>query len=428
MHTVGRYTLLEQVGRGGAGTVFRAQSPDGTQVAVKVLHGAVADLSAQGRRFQTEVMRLSIAAEGQELSGECPVWVRVDDGSLHETGVLELPLGPGARSRLRNRIVQRPPGAPPRPGWLRRDDQDRAQLLCGIEELLLQGAVPGVVCVSGPAAFPLLTGRLSDGSPAAIAAAARFGQGRAVAFGHDLFLAGRELEQRPDAKALLAAAVHWSGAARGHAPRVGLIRARRWVAPPPPPPGEGRGDAAEDAALLRVLRAAGPEARLLAADPSAWDLARTDVVVWGVHTHLGPREQERLRAFVQGGGGLVVAVCPWGHQQLFGSAARLRDLAWNQVLAPMGLFFAADGQLDPEGERYRVASSRPLEAHAGRALEALAKGAVLAPLEATHLVRAIRAAPASDPLLLPAARAAAEGPATAPPLRRLVVEALGGRD
>ena len=51
---VGGYTLLEEVGRGGMGSVYRATAPDGSTVAVKLLAAHLNDNPILLKRFQQE--------------------------------------------------------------------------------------------------------------------------------------------------------------------------------------------------------------------------------------------------------------------------------------------------------------------------------------------------------------------------------------
>ncbi len=51
---LGRFLLTQYLGQGGVGVVFRAEDEQGTQVAIKVLHGHVKDVEVTRRRFEKE--------------------------------------------------------------------------------------------------------------------------------------------------------------------------------------------------------------------------------------------------------------------------------------------------------------------------------------------------------------------------------------
>ena len=58
MQVIGRYRVQGEVGRGGAGAVYRALAPDGTPVAIKLLLAGKDASEVQRRRFQREVQAL----------------------------------------------------------------------------------------------------------------------------------------------------------------------------------------------------------------------------------------------------------------------------------------------------------------------------------------------------------------------------------
>jgi len=226
---------------------------------------------------------------------------------------------------------------------------DRAALLDGVTALEQVG-IPGPVVAFGPGAFAVLT----TPSGEAVVAAARYGAGRVVAFGH-----GGYLGAGPDG----------SGRARL------LANAHAWVLPDLDP-------VSEVAPIIAGVREA--------------DFDTAAVVTWS-GGDLPPARREALRAFVHAGGGLVVGECPWGWQQLHPKQRLREDGPSNQVLAPMGLVF---GPTYLGGGPYAVADSRPDAAHAFEALgqlsrEGRADGFV-------SLERALQSVPAEDPLILPA--------------------------
>ena len=235
---------------------------------------------------------------------------------------------------------------------------DRAALLAGVEALEAVG-VPGPVVVLGPDAFAVLTDERGE----AVVAAARWGKGRVVAFGHGGYLG--EAPAETGRGRLLANAIAW--AARGsEAPGVAALRAG---------------------------------ARLEGVDVLTWDGADVSAAT-----------EEEVRAFVRSGGGLVVGSCPWGWQQLHPRLALREDAPANRVLAPMGLVFGPTYLAGP----FPASASRPDEAQAGEALRELAttgSTACLAVLE-----RALQSAPSGDALFLPAvARLLADRSQLAPP-------------
>jgi len=56
-HEIGGYQLLGRLGEGGMGTVYLAQSPDGTQVAIKIIRDHLLDREEYRLRFRGEVER-----------------------------------------------------------------------------------------------------------------------------------------------------------------------------------------------------------------------------------------------------------------------------------------------------------------------------------------------------------------------------------
>ncbi len=225
---------------------------------------------------------------------------------------------------------------------------DRAALLDGVTALEQTG-IPGPVVAFGPDAFAVLTAANGE----AVVAAARFGEGRVVAFGHGGYLgAGPE----------------GSGRARL------LANAIAWVSPDFEP---------------------GAEVAPVIADVRAADFSVAAVVTWA-GGDIPPATRVALRDFVHAGGGLVVGECPWGWQQLHPALELREDGPSNQVLAPMGLVF---GPTYLGGGPYAVSGSRPEAAHAGAALRQLARAGATEGF--TALERALQSVPAADALFLP---------------------------
>ena len=76
MESVGRYRLEEEVARGGMGAVWRAQAPDGREVALKLLHSGRHVGAHQRERFKKEVQAL--------LRVRHPGVVAIEDAGEHQ--------------------------------------------------------------------------------------------------------------------------------------------------------------------------------------------------------------------------------------------------------------------------------------------------------------------------------------------------------
>lgn len=276
---------------------------------------------------------------------------------------------------------------------------DRAALLGGVETLERLG-VPGSIAVFGERAFAVLTG---GEEPLAVVAAARLGAGRIVAFGHGAYLEAAVLgEEGSGAGRLARNAVRWC-AQDAEAPRVAALG----TVPPPLAAALAR----EGIALGRIDDAPAP--------------GELDVLVWADGRVGEPELAARIRAFVEGGGGLLVALCPWGWEQV--NPARSlddpQDSPHNAVLLAAGLCFAR-GYPEPGGAAgYAASDSRAELAHAGRSLALLAAGkqvppAALAALEEAVRLLGGRAGPLRERLEAALAGAPFEPPSPEQPLRR----------
>jgi hypothetical protein len=243
--------------------------------------------------------------------------------------------------------------------------------------------VPGPLCVLGDDAFPVVVA-LANRRPVPIVAAATYGKGRLVAFGHGGYL-GRVLETA-DTGRLLRNAVAWAG--RGK--RVGVLR---------------------NGYVRDFLEAE-------ALDGADWTrrLRKLDTVI-ADGSRLTDAEIAALDRFVLQGGGLITATLGWGWRQLNPG----RDLATqnpgNRLCAPMGITWGGGYIQVPADKRIPIDESLPRMVHAGWALDALAKEQRAdRPLAVYTLSRCIADLPPADPYLLPRLRRLRKKGARLPPL------------
>jgi hypothetical protein len=228
--------------------------------------------------------------------------------------------------------------------------------------------VPGPLCVLGDDAFPVVIAR-SAGRPVPIVAAATFGGGRLVVFGHGGYL-GRVLETA-DTGRLLRNAVAWAG--RGK--RVGVLRnkfVKDFLA----------AESLEGADWMRRLRG-------------------LDVVVADSH-RLGDEEIAALHRFVVRGGGLITAGLGWGWRQLNAGKDLATDHPGNRLCGPMGITWGGGYIQAPGDKRIPVEAPIARMVHAGWALTALESDAQKdRPLAVYTLARCIADLAPTDPYLRP---------------------------
>ncbi len=258
----------------------------------------------------------------------------------------------------------------------RTDEKDRAALLDGIETLARPG-VPGNLVVFGEQAFVVVTG---NARPEPVVAAAQHGKGRVVVMAHSGYLDASALAKPGDSRGrFFRNAITWT-AGRSKKVRVGII--------------------GNDGRLAAALTKAG---FATTNDIDARDPHEAHVLIW----KNGAGDAETAAAvteFVEAGGGLIAAACPWGWAQVRakqGLTVR-NDLPENRALRPMGIVFA-DGTTDAtKNGRFAVDAAAPGNAHAGRALRDLVQGTKGATERAYLVERALRALPQDDDVFLPA--------------------------
>ena len=263
-------------------------------------------------------------------------------------------------------------------------EADQKALLTGVREIGLSGA-PGPLCVFGGGAFPLVTGKGAGDVRLPVVAGARFGRGRAAAFGHTGYLSPGTLNKADTGK-LMVNLVRWAGgpkAGRGKPIHVGVYRVRglaSWLA----------------------------QKGFRAVDIDLKQLGSAHVLVLP-QTGLSKAEVEGVQRFVRSGGGVIVGGLGWGWKQLNPGKDLATQHPGNQVLAGMGILFA-DGTLSRTGKTgYVAAGPPPVFVHAGAAFDAAEKqrkGTPTIPRSSVKQVSAVLALaaqtlPPDDRLLLP---------------------------
>ena len=221
---------------------------------------------------------------------------------------------------------------------------DLGALLGGVHEIAAPGA-PGTLHVFGDAAFPVVIGGAGRESQVPVVGAARFGNGRVVAFSHNGYL-GTEALETADTVALMVNAVRWAAGGRALAAgtklHVGLYRKDGLA-------GffDKHGFKAGDADLHR--------------------LNAVHVLVSDAHS-FSDKDVEVVAKFVADGGGLITGSCPWGWAQLNPGKDLRMDFPGNKLLVPMGMVWG-EGTATRTGSRGFTAGDPPPQTlHAGVAL------------------------------------------------------------
>ena len=233
----------------------------------------------------------------------------------------------------------------------RADEADLAALLDGVETLGAPG-VPGPLAVCGPQALAVVAGGGGKDVREPVVAAARWGRGRVVAFGHTGYLDAKTLSgTATDTGRLMQNAVRWAAGTQGAGREVvvGTLRA------------DGlRGFLEEKGFRTVALPDLGSGERLRGVRVLCTDTARLR----------GAGDTDAVARFVRAGSGLVAVSLGWGWKQVTGKDL-VTEHAGNRLLAPVGIAWA-DGYLKHTAEGgYAVGPDRLGLTHAGACLEAL---------------------------------------------------------
>ncbi len=223
------------------------------------------------------------------------------------------------------------------------------RLLEGVQTIDAPG-LPGPIAVFGDEAFVVVTPRTkSDSQPAqAVVAAARWGEGRVVVFGHGGFLAATG----HDTPRLLANTARWC------ANQEGTLRV--WGA---------------TAAILEALAAHNIPVEIVTGN---WreHLGGLDLLVLDTHKLEAEADREAVRTFVvDHGGGWMTAGLAWGWLQL-NPGKVITDHPGNKILTRAGLAFADGTVAENPGDLYKVQPEPMPWVHAGSAIEALDTGTI----------------------------------------------------
>ncbi|HRW53585.1 MAG TPA: M60 family metallopeptidase [Phycisphaerae bacterium] len=277
--------------------------------------------------------------------------------------------------------------------------RDRDRLVTGVHEIAAPGT-PGPLSVFGEKAFVVATGGVDGGEIVApVVAAARFGKGRVVAFGHTGYLDPEALGVGETGR-LMANAIEWAaGEDRSirdddeggvqKTLRVGLM---------------GRGG------MVDALRAAGFDGQGRSKKEFFNSISAFDVICLGQEP-LSEEEIRSVQSFVRDGGGLIMAGLGWGWLQL-NPGKSLDAHPGNRLLADVGIAWTSETLSRTTDHGFAISREIPESCHAIRAIDLLercSKDADSVSIEerrqasATALL-AIRTLPATDTTLLPRLR------------------------
>lgn len=200
----------------------------------------------------------------------------------------------------------------------------RTQITRGVRRVASPG-VPGPLILSGQSVFPIVVAEDKNGVQQPVVAAAFFGRGRVVAFGHSGFFGQSDLPIG-QTRELIKNAVRWTSNQNQGKIRVGVYGPRNLV-------DEWRSDQDLSARMI---------------DQSDWTvgLQNFDVIVCSA-ANISPSELSTLQSFTQRGGGILYAGLGWGWQYLNPGRDLLQDFPGNILFKQAGIVWSSNYAPDP---------------------------------------------------------------------------------
>jgi len=252
-------------------------------------------------------------------------------------------------------------------------EAERAELLEGVERLPKSG-LPGPVAIWGRNAFPVIAAAHTGKPEAALCAAAEFGKGRAVIYGHPAYLNGNG-----SVGILLLNAVRWTSAVKR--PLIGC----------------------KDVRLGAFLEAQGLESEVIDGPLLSKTLNRYDVVIADVQNLTDEAEGQAVQNYIKRGGGFIAAMTGWAFDQT--SGGKILNLAHGlrKALMPIGIAFTTESAAFAANELNHFEPRRELPAllNASEAIAAMKDhregGATLTGEEMAQATSAIQIAIAAQP-------------------------------
>ena len=190
---------------------------------------------------------------------------------------------------------------------------EREKLLTGVGSVPKLGS-PGPVAIWGNFAFPVLAAAEGGKSEMALAAAAGFGKGRVLIFGHNSYIDGGNAGSG-GVGTLLVNAVKWvSGKEK---PRIGVHGTN----------------------LVAFLDSRGFRSKKVAGSLDKKSLNDFDVVIANVQGITSDEEGQAVQDFIKGGGGFIAGMTGWAFEQTSGGQTLSAAHGLNKALLPAGVAF-----------------------------------------------------------------------------------------
>ena len=253
---------------------------------------------------------------------------------------------------------------------------EREKLLAGVGAVPKLGS-PGPVAIWGNFAFPVLAAVEGGKAEMALAAAAGFGKGKVLIFGHNSYIDGGNAGSG-SVGTLLVNAVKWVGGK--DKPRVGV----------------------HGSSLASFLESKGFRAQKFSGSLDKKTLNDFDVVVCNAQGIVSTEEGQAVQDFIKGGGGFIAGMTGWAFEQTSGGQSLSSAHGLNQGLLAAGVAFTdSSGFGNAQLREFESRTDLPRMMNAFEAINAIQKqrqgGPALTADEINQGANAIQIALAAQP-------------------------------